>query len=134
MPLDKQKISSYSFNMRRKKGTLIPIEISILETGIELAMRRTAQFHGFMLAKEMQERDEAKLLTAHGTLYKALDRMEKAGYLESVWEDPLVAARESRPRRRFYWVTPAGQAALVKALEQQPADAPVEQRPGLATS
>jgi PadR family transcriptional regulator len=120
--------------MRRKKGTLIPIEISILETGLELAIRGTSQFHGFMLAKEMQERDEAKLLTAHGTLYKALDRMQKAGYLESEWEDPLVAANESRPRRRFYRVTPAGQAALVKALEGLPADAPAEQRPGLATS
>ncbi len=103
--------------MRRKEGTLIPIEILILETAIELAIRGTSQFHGFMLAKEMQERDEAKLLTAHGTLYKALDRMQKAGYLESEWEDPVVAARENRPRRRFYRVTPAGQAALIKALE-----------------
>jgi DNA-binding PadR family transcriptional regulator len=120
--------------MRRKRGTLIPIELTILETGIELAMRDTPQFHGFMLAKELKGREDAKLLTAHGTLYKALDRLQRFGYLESAWEDPLVAAREGRPRRRFYWVTSTGQAALVKALEaqrQQPAE---ERRQGMATS
>ncbi len=120
--------------MRRKKGTLLPIEVSILDAGIDLAVRGIPQFHGFMLAKEIQDRDEAKTLTAHGTLYKALSRLEKFGYLESEWEDPVVAAQESRPRRRFYKVTPAGQAALAKALERQPAEVAGERRPGMATS
>jgi DNA-binding PadR family transcriptional regulator len=101
--------------MRRKPGTLIPLEISILETGIELAVRGAPYFHGFLIAREIKEREDARLLTAHGTLYKALDRMQKAGLLESEWEDPVIAAGEGRPRRRLYRVTAAGEAALANA-------------------
>ena len=119
--------------MRRKKGTLLPLEKSILQCGIDLAVRGAPRFHGFMIAKQIKDRDEAKLLTAHGTLYKALDRMQKSGYLQSDWEDPLVAAQEHRPRRRLYHVTAAGEAALVKALESVPQKASARQQPGMAS-
>lgn len=121
--------------MRRKKGTLLPLEMSILQCGIDLAVRGAPLFHGFRIAKEIKDREDAKLLTAHGTLYKALDRLQKAGLLESDWEDPLVAAQEGRPRRRFYRVTAAGEAALVEAFNvatQRLASA--ERRPGMASA
>jgi PadR family transcriptional regulator, regulatory protein PadR len=98
--------------MRRKAGSLIPIEVSILEAGVDLSLRGRPTFYGFMIAKQIKDRQDARLLTAHGTLYRALDRLERSGFLESDWEDPLIAAAESRPRRRFYWVTAAGEAAL----------------------
>ena len=101
--------------MRRKPGSLIPIEVSILEAGIGLRAEGTAQWHGFLIAKEVKEQQGARLLTAYGTLYKALDRMERAGYLGSQWEDPRQAAAEGRPRRRFYRVTAAGETALARA-------------------
>ena len=100
--------------MRRKAGSLIPIEILIWEAGAALKTRSDPSFYGFMIAKEIKEREGARLLTAHGTLYKALGRMEKAGLLESTWEDPLIAAEESRPRRRSYNLTSAGDLALAK--------------------
>jgi DNA-binding PadR family transcriptional regulator len=117
---------------RRKTGTLLPIELQILDTGIELRVRGAPLFHGFMIAKEIKERENARLLTAHGTLYKALDRMEKSGLLTSEWEDPVAAANEGRPRRRFYSVTAAGEAALAEA-RAGPASVAAEQRKGLAT-
>ena len=101
--------------MRRKKGSLIPTEVSILEAAIDLRGRGTPQAHGFMIAREIKEREGARLLTAYGTLYKALERLEKAGYLASLWEDPAAAALEGRPRRRFYRLTLAGEAALAAA-------------------
>jgi PadR family transcriptional regulator PadR len=119
--------------MRRKQGALLPIELSILETGIELRVRGLPFFYGFLIAKEIKERREAKLLTAHGTLYKALDRMEKVGLLESHWEDPVVAAEQGRPRRRLYQVTVAGEAALAGARKVQVAPASKLER-GLAPS
>jgi hypothetical protein len=132
-PLDKRQISSYFITMpRRKTGTLIPIELSILDTAIELRVRGAPFFHGFMIAREIKEREHARLLTAHGTLYKALDRMEKSGLLASEWEDPVVAAQEGRPRRRFYSVTAAGEAALVRA-RAGPELAATEPKRGLAT-
>lgn len=119
--------------MRRKPGSLLPIELAILEAAIRLRMEGAARFHGFLIAKEIKERQEARLLTAHGTLYKALDRLQRLGMLESQWEDPIVAAQADRPRRRLYWVTAAGEAALVPAAETAPR--PVAQpRRGLAPS
>lgn len=109
-----RQISSYNYYMRRKPDSLLSIEISILEAGLELRTRGTPGFHGFMIAKEIKDRESARLLTAHGTLYKALGRMEKAGLLESIWEDPLTAAEEGRPRRRTYTVTAGGEVALAK--------------------
>lgn len=81
-----------------------------------------------MLASHIKARAGAKLLTAHGTLYKALERMEQAGLLESRWEDPLLAAEQGRPRRRFYRVTVAGAAALAEA--QAAANSLVQDAPG----
>ena len=109
----------------------MPLELSILETGIELRLRGLPAFHGFLIAREIKERQDARLLTAHGTLYKALDRLQRSGFLQSEWEDPLVAANEGRPRRRFYWVTAAGEAALARSRAQPPRV--VARRPGLAT-
>ena len=118
--------------MRRKPGAVLPIELSVLDAGIELRVRGALHFHGFLIAKEIKEREGARLLTAHGTLYKALDRMEKAGLLASEWEDPGLAALESRPRRRMYVVTAAGEAALVRARTRELAPLS-EPRRGLAT-
>ena len=119
-------------SMRRKKGSLVPTEVSILEAAIDLRSHGTPLAHGFLLAKEMKEREGARLLTAYGTLYKALDRLRKAGYMEDIWEEPQLAADEGRPRCRFYRVTLAGEAALAKAQEaQQP---PAKLQPGEARS
>ena len=93
----------------------MPIELSILEAGVDLHRRGVAEFHGFMVAKEIKEREDSRLLTAHGTLYKALGRMEGAGLLVRRWEDPLIAAQEERPRRRLYRVTVTGERALASA-------------------
>lgn len=101
--------------VRRKQGTLIPIEQEILEAGLALSRRGEPSFHGFLIAKEIQEDTEAKRLTSHGTLYKALDRLERAGLLTSQWEDPEEAAIQHRPRRRSYQVTVKGAQALAKS-------------------
>ncbi|MBM3939984.1 MAG: PadR family transcriptional regulator [SAR202 cluster bacterium] len=100
--------------MRRKPGSLVPLEASIIGAALELRRLGQDAAHGFLLAKEIQARTGARLLTAYGSLYKALERLERAGLLESFWEDPLIAAEEGRPRRRFYRVTLAGERALAK--------------------
>ncbi len=98
--------------MQRKRGTLTDLEMQILGTALELAALGQREFHGFLLAKEMKERQRSVFRTAYGPLYKALDRMAEHGWLESRWEAPETAALERRPRRCLYRVTAAGQAAL----------------------
>ena len=68
-----------------------------------------ATFHGFGLAQAMREQSGSRSLTAHGTLYKALGRLEELGLLASRWED--AAAAEGRPRRRLYELTGQGAQA-----------------------
>lgn len=106
--------------MRRKEGTLIPLEVSILEAALWLRSQGVAEAHGFLLAKTMRDDRHARRLIAYGTLYKALERLERGGHLESRWEDPLIGAREGRPRRRLYRVTLVGEGAFEQATEDRP--------------
>lgn len=107
--------------MRRKAGALIPIEQEILEAGLAMSRAGKPSFHGFLIAKEIQGGTGAKRLTTHGTLYKALDRLERAGHLTSRWEDPEEAAIQGRPRRRLYEVTVNGAQALARVPAASPA-------------
>lgn len=91
---------------RRKPGTLLPLEIEILEAAQSLLRSGQGTFHGFGLAQALREQSDSPSLTSHGTLYKALGRLEEFGLLSSRWEDP--AAAEGRPRRRLYEVTGRG--------------------------
>lgn len=112
--LDFKKLSSYSAYMpRRRAGTLIAIELDILQIGMNLKSGEE-WFYGFSLAKQLAAAQQGKGLTAHGTLYKALGRMAEAGLLESEWEDPEVAAAENRPRRRLYKVSGLGSRAWIQ--------------------
>ena len=80
--------------------------------------------HGFELARQLAEARDSKSLTAHGTLYKALGRLEGLGLLESHWEDPDIALTAGRPRRRLYRLTDAGAKRLAAeraAMEPAPA-------------
>lgn len=95
---------------RRKAGTLLPLEVRILETA-QKAQSDGTPMYGFALASALSE-DGGKALAGHGTLYKALGRLADAGFLETEWEDPDVAEAEGRPRRRLYRISSRGSAAL----------------------
>ena len=95
---------------RRKPGALLPLEVEILHVALSMQRAGNGTFHGFGLAQTMGE-DAGGRLIAHGTLYKALGRLEEMSLLSSRWEhDPP----DGRPRRRLYELTAAGaQAAVV---------------------
>lgn len=91
---------------RRKPGTLLPLELEILEAALALRRAGHGAFHGFGLAQTMRDPRASRSLTAHGTLYKALGRLEQLGLLASRWEDGAATGR--RPRRRLYELTGEG--------------------------
>lgn len=101
----------------------MPLEAEILDAGLRLRRAGDERFHGFALAKVLA--GDGTTLTAHGTLYKALGRLEKAGLLESEWEDARAAEDEGRPRRRLYTVTGAGQLALASHRAETAPSAPI---------
>ena len=82
---------------------------------LELRQSGQPEAHGYLLANVVQDIRNARRLTAYGTLYKALTRLEREGYLASRWEDPHAAAVDARPRRRFYRLTLEGEAAVADA-------------------
>ena len=53
-----------------------------------------------------------------GTVYPALSRLERDGYVKSHWEDLRKAHDDRRPPRRYYRITAQGERALGGALER----------------
>jgi PadR family transcriptional regulator len=101
--------------MRRKPGALVPLELAICSSAADLSRAGSDEFHGYAIAKHLGDESEHRLLTAYGTLYRALARLEKMGLLKSRWEDPQIPARENRPGRRLYTLTAAGEEAVQEA-------------------
>ena len=120
--------------VRRRAGSLVPLEVAICEAAAALRSRGHDAFHGYEIAKTIGDASSGRLLTAYGTLYRALGRLESMGLLQSRWEDPAIPARENRPGRRLYRLTAAGEAAAIDARAAASAQAPrrVRRRPAPA--
>src|ERR671919_776463 len=99
---------------RRKPGTLLPLETEILEAALSMLRSGQPTFHGFGLAQAMRDQSGSRSLTGHGTLYKALGRLEEFGLLTSRWENPEAA--EGRPPRRLYELTGQGAQVAERAV------------------
>lgn len=114
--------------MRRKQGALVPLEAAILVAAASLQKSDVRQFHGYQIARHLADVADRQLLTAYGTLYRALGRLEKMGLLRSHWEDPQIAAVENRPGRRLYTLTGDGIAAAQASRRTAPSPARAARR------
>lgn len=107
--------------MRRKPGTLVPLELAICEAAATLRSRGIERFHGYLIARTVRDVGDARRLTAYGTLYRALNRLEHMALLESRWEDPHIAATENRPGRRLYALTGLADGILARSRTRRDA-------------
>lgn len=64
-----------------------------------------------------------------GTVYPALSRLERDGYVRSAWEDAAAAHAEGRPARRYYRLTAPGVRALAEAAAFYRAMLPAVSKP-----
>ncbi|MEV4758055.1 helix-turn-helix transcriptional regulator [Micromonospora sp. NPDC049559] len=71
-----------------------------------LAVLEGGPLHGYAIIEALRDRSGGTLNLPTGTIYPALRRLERAGYVESSWS--TVNGRE----RRTYHLTGAGQRAL----------------------
>jgi len=69
--------------------------------------------HGFEVTAWLEKRSGKRLTLEDAALYQALYRMEKRGLVAAEW-----GVTESNRRARYYRVTPAGRASLVKQTSQ----------------
>ena len=68
--------------------------------------------HGWGIGQRIQQISKGVLEVNQGSLYPALQRLEKAGLIVSEW-----GATESNRRARYYRLTAAGRRALGEELE-----------------
>ncbi|MFK0244371.1 helix-turn-helix transcriptional regulator [Amycolatopsis azurea] len=71
-----------------------------------LAVLDGRKLHGYAIIEALQLRSDGALDLPTGTVYPALRRLERAGFLASEWD--VVSGR----KRRTYKLTRAGQKAL----------------------
>src|SRR5438128_1312913 len=64
--------------------------------------------HGHGIVKQIQRTTEDVLQVDHGSLYPALNRLERKGWIDSKWEDS-----ERGRQMKFYRLTPAGKKQLL---------------------
>jgi len=79
-----------------------PLHPGTLDLLVLQALKRQS-LHGYAIALKLKEASEDALSVEEGTLYPALHRMERKGWLESAW-----GKTDSGRRARFYSVTEDG--------------------------
>jgi PadR family transcriptional regulator PadR len=72
-----------------------------------LQVLSSTPLHGYAIAKELQQLSNDVLQIEQGSLYPALYRMEKRGWLKSNW-----GISEKNRRARVYQLTRAGRSQL----------------------
>lgn len=68
----------------------------------------TGAANGYEIAKAIERESEEVLEVDHGSLYPALYRLEKAGWIAGKWE-----LSPTKRKARYYRLTPAGKKQLV---------------------
>lgn len=86
--------------------------VELLQGTLDMLILRTLLFgpaHGHQIAKYIQCTTHEFLQIEHGSLYPALHRLERKGWLSAKWEP---AAKNQKREFKFYRLTPAGRKQL----------------------
>jgi transcriptional regulator len=84
--------------------------IELLQGTLDMLILRTLQWgpqHGHGIALAIRAGSEDVLQVEHGSLYPALHRLEKQGWIASDWK-----VTENKQRARYYRLTAAGRKQL----------------------
>jgi PadR family transcriptional regulator len=85
----------------------------LLQGTLDMLILRTLLFgpaHGHQIAKHIQQTTVDVLLVEHGSLYPALHRMERKGWIASAWQVAKGRNREFK----YYRLTAAGRRQLAR--------------------
>ena len=86
------------------KGSSAMLVLSLLEH---------EEMYGYQIIKELEVRSENVFSMKEGTLYPILHSLETEGFVEAYWEET-----ESSRKRRYYRITEAGRAELMRQTEE----------------
>jgi PadR family transcriptional regulator PadR len=95
---------------------MAPTPVDLLQGTLDLLILRTLQpgpQHGWGISQRIQQVSRDVLRVNQGSLYPALGRLERDGWIEAEW-----GTSENNRRARFYRLTRAG----ARRLEQETDD------------
>ena len=90
--------------------------IDLLQGTLDLLILKILEFqpaHGWAIAHRIQEISSDVLQVGQGSLYPALHRLEKKGWVESEW-----AVSEAGRRAKYYSLSPAGRKQMERELTE----------------
>ena len=90
--------------------------LELLQGTLDMLILRTLQWgrqHGHGIGQAIRARSENLLKIETGSLYPALHRLEKRGWLKSEWD-----VSEAKQRAKYYRLTAAGKAQLLREQDR----------------
>jgi transcriptional regulator len=85
-------------------------KLDLLQGTLDLLILRTLQWgpqHGHGIGQTIRNRSDELLQVEHGSLYPALHRLRRQGWIESEW-----GVTENNQRAKFYRLTAKGKKQL----------------------
>ena len=85
--------------------------IELLQGTLDMLILRTLLFgpaHGHAIAKHIQHTTDEVLQVEHGSLYPALHRLERRGWIAGKWQK----SKERNRELKYYRLTPTGKKQL----------------------
>ncbi|MFQ3544563.1 PadR family transcriptional regulator [Halobacillus rhizosphaerae] len=77
-----------------------------------LGLLSKREMYGYEMVKRLKSQSNNLYNMSEGTLYPALKRLEKKGWLTSYWSESLSG------RRKYYQITDAGRGILNEKLKE----------------
>jgi PadR family transcriptional regulator len=90
--------------------------LELLQGTLDMLVLRTLQWgpkHGHGIGQSIRAQSDDLLKVETGSLYPALHRLEKRGWLKSEW-----AVSEANQRAKYYRLTAAGKAQLLREQDR----------------
>lgn len=98
-----------------KEGAVTDRSGELLQGTLELLVLRALSLepmHGWGLAQRIEQMSRDTFRITQGSLYPALQRMKRKGWVRSEWR-----RSENNRRARYYELTPAGERQLAREVE-----------------
>jgi PadR family transcriptional regulator, regulatory protein PadR len=90
--------------------------LDLLQGTLDLLILQTLQWgpqHGYAIAQTIRARSSEALKVETGSLYPALHRLEKQGWVKAEW-----GVTDANQRAKFYRLTPAGKKQLLQERDR----------------
>ncbi|HEY7190776.1 MAG TPA: PadR family transcriptional regulator [Vicinamibacterales bacterium] len=90
--------------------------LDLLQGTLDMLILQTLQWgpqHGYAIGQTIRARSSDTLKVETGSLYPALHRLEKQGWVKAEWD-----VTEANQRAKFYRLTPAGKKQLLQERDR----------------